>query len=92
MSRDRKKLTILALLLLFLSVSVFIDLFHTDSGTLKDSSCPACHFQSSSIGIAYSVVIELPDLVLVGVLDDSASSEYEAFRARAIAARSPPQL
>jgi hypothetical protein len=92
MSSKGRKLTSLVLLLAFLSVLVFIDLFHTDTGTLKDTSCPACHFQNSSIGISYEVVIELPDLVFLGLMDGVVSSDYEASRARSIAARSPPQL
>jgi hypothetical protein len=92
MSRKNKKLASLILLLLFLSVSLFIDLFHTENTALKDSSCPACHFQQSSIAIPQTVSLELPDLVLVGILDLPLSGEYEAFPARAVAARSPPQM
>jgi hypothetical protein len=90
MSSKSQKLTSLALLLLFVTVTVSIDLFHTDRGALRDTSCPVCHFQNSSIAIAQDVCIEMPDLVLLEILDDLVFSEYKAFSSRSIAARSPP--
>jgi len=68
MSRRRRGLFFLGVFAVFLFATLFINFFHTEKGLRPDSSCPACHFQTSSLAVGLSLTIILPRLLLVAVL------------------------
>lgn len=55
MKRERKKLLILSVLLMFLSATLFINFIHTETTLKNEIDCPACHF------LAFSAVSDQVD-------------------------------
>jgi hypothetical protein len=68
MNRRRRGLLFLGVFTVFLFATLFIHFFHTEKGLLPDSSCPACHFQTSSLAVGLCLAIILPRLLLVEIL------------------------
>ncbi|MGB7294702.1 MAG: hypothetical protein WBC70_03865 [Candidatus Aminicenantales bacterium] len=68
MSRRRPGLIFLAVFSSFLLATLLVHFFHTEKGILPDGTCPACHFQTSSLAVGMSPAIILPQLLLIEVL------------------------
>jgi len=68
MSRRRRGLFFLGVFAVFLFATLFVHFFHTEKGLRPDSSCPACHFQSTSLAVSLSLTIILPRLLLIEIL------------------------
>jgi len=68
MSRRRRGLFFLGVFSAFLFATLFVHFFHNEKGLRPDSSCPACHFQSSSLAVGLSLAIVLPRLSLIEIL------------------------
>jgi ABC-type Mn2+/Zn2+ transport system permease subunit len=68
MSRRRRGLFVLGVFAVFLFATLFIHFFHTEKGLRPDSSCPACHLQTTSLAVGLSLAVILPRLLLVEFL------------------------
>lgn len=68
MSRRRRGLLFLGVFAIFLFATLFVHFFHTEKGLRPDSSCPACHFQTTSLAVGLGLTIILPQLLLVEIL------------------------
>ena len=68
MSRRRRGLVFLGVFVVFLFATLFVHFFHTEKGLATERSCPACHFQTTSLAVGLSLTIILPRLLLVEVL------------------------
>ncbi|MDH4271274.1 MAG: hypothetical protein OEW18_04785 [Candidatus Aminicenantes bacterium] len=77
MSRRRSGLIFLGVFASFLLATLLVHFFHTEKGIHPDGSCPACHFQTSSLAIGMSLAIILPQLVLAEILSVW-ESEFES--------------
>jgi ABC-type Mn2+/Zn2+ transport system permease subunit len=90
MSQRRRGLFFLGVFAVFLFASLFVHFFHTEKGLRPDSSCPACHFQSTSLAVGLSLAIILPQLLLVEILPVSESHLESAAVFFDLVSRSPP--
>jgi hypothetical protein len=68
MSRRKHGVLCVAVLLLFLLATFFVHFFHTEKGLRPSASCPACHFQSTSLAVGLGLAIVLPQFPLVEML------------------------
>jgi hypothetical protein len=68
MSRRKRGLIFLGVFVSFVLATLFVHFFHTEKGIHPDGTCPACHFQTSSLAVGLSLAIILPQLLLVEVL------------------------
>jgi hypothetical protein len=68
MSRRKRGLIFLGVFASFVLATLFVHFFHTEKGIHSDGTCPACHFQTSSLAVGLSLAIILPQLLLVEVL------------------------
>ena len=91
MNRCGKKLLSLFFLLIVFSVTVSIDLFHTEMpGHQTSDSCPACGFHDSSIAVVHVARFELPTFALVGILHCISFKEYEVSFSEPVDSTSEP--
>jgi len=91
LKQGRKKLLNLLFLSLFLSITLFVNFFHTEK-TVKDNPfCPACHFQSSSF-TTNTVNFFIPtQLFFLGNLKVFEYFNYRTFFCLDFSPRGPPQ-
>lgn len=82
----------LLFLSLFLSVTLFINFFHTERTIERNDNCPACQFQYSSLTTCQINFFCLPPLSFLSTLQPSASFNYTYFFSIDPASRSPPQI
>jgi hypothetical protein len=68
MSRRRRGLVFLGIFVCFLLATLFVHFFHTEKGIHPSGTCPACHFQTTSLAAGLSLAIVLPELLLIEVL------------------------
>jgi hypothetical protein len=68
MRRRNSGLIFLVVFASFLLATLLVHFFHTEKGIHPDGSCPACHFQTSSLAVGLSLAIILPQLLLVEIL------------------------
>jgi hypothetical protein len=90
MSRRKRGLVVLGVFTIFLFASLFVHFFHTEKGLSPDSSCPACHFQTSSLAVGLSLAVTLPQLLLVEVLSVGESHSEILAVFSELVSRSPP--
>jgi len=86
----KNKLLHLAFLLMLLTVSVSIDLFHNEKEMGRSTSCPACTFHLSSIADSIILLISLPRPAVSGMVELSNAPEHEFTLESRLTARSPP--
>jgi len=92
MSRKRKKLFNLAFLFIFLTVTLFINFFHTEKTiTNKIDDCPACQFLSSSFTTSQINFFYLPTPSFSGFLKLLYSFNYTYTVNIEPSSRSPPE-
>jgi hypothetical protein len=90
MSRRRRGLFVLGVFGIFLFATLFIHFFHTEKGPCPEGSCPACHFQTTSLAAGLSLAVDLPRLALVETLpawESRVESQAVSFD---LVSRSPP--
>ncbi|MFZ2055384.1 MAG: hypothetical protein WAU81_14445 [Candidatus Aminicenantales bacterium] len=68
MRQRRRGLIFLGVFASFVLATLLVHFFHTEKGLHPDESCPACHFQTSSLAVGVSLAIILPQLLLVEIL------------------------
>jgi len=71
-----KKLLDLAFLIIFLSLILFINFFHTDKTLTCNNSCPACHFLNSAFATSQIDFFHLPQLSLLEIIQTFESFHY----------------
>ncbi len=92
MLRKQKIGFILVALLLFLCVTLFIHLFHQEESFQGSSSCPACHFQNSTLMTAQIDVFTLPQLTQLDILRSFEAGTLIQIFPAAPSSRSPPRV
>jgi len=92
MQGKNRKLINLIFLLAFLSVTVLINLCHTEASFMKDPYCPACSFQSSCLATATIHCFQLPELAPVEFLDDLEALHFTSEIIVNFTSRSPPLI
>jgi hypothetical protein len=92
MTRRHKKLFNVTFLAIFLFLSLAIHFFHTEHCVHTGNSCPACHFQNSTLTTAQISFFHLPQLAMLEMLKVFESSvAHQAFIITP-SSRSPPQI
>jgi hypothetical protein len=91
---DQKYRTVSSLifLFLFLSVTLCINFFHTESSIHPNHNCPACQFQNSTLATAQFDGFHLPQLTLLEMLKAFEAFDYNSLCFVNPTSRSPPQI
>jgi len=92
MNKRYKKYFNLAFLLTYLFLTLFINFFHTEKNIKSDHSCPACHFQNSTLTTNHINFFCLPQLSLLELLKTNESINYWQIYFADPTSRSPPQI
>jgi hypothetical protein len=92
MSKRNKKLFNLAFLLVFFSITLFINFFHTEKTFARDDNCPACHFLNSAFATSQIHFFHLPPLPSLGIYKTYNSFDYSFLSIIEPTSRSPPQI
>lgn len=92
MIREYKKPLNLVFLFTFLFLTLFINFFHTEKNLRKSNSCPACHFQNSTLTTSQINFFHLPQLFLLEIRIAFDSFNYKQIFFIDPASRSPPQI
>jgi hypothetical protein len=90
MRRKNRSLVFLGIFASFLLATLLVHFFHTEKGIHPDGTCPACHFQTSSLAVGLSLAIILPRLLLVEVLPVWESDDETPALFCDLVSRSPP--
>jgi hypothetical protein len=80
----------LILLCLFLFPTLLIHFLHSESSINGSNTCPACHFQNSTLTTAQVPVVILPQLELFEILRSIRSAHYNQIYYIQPSSRSPP--
>jgi hypothetical protein len=89
-SQKRTGLRIIVLLA-FAGITLGINFFHTETGIIGRTDCPACHFVTSSLSTSPVVVFVVPALVCQGALAPVEPMRSDEFIVLSLCSRSPPQ-
>jgi len=92
MSRRNKRLFNLAFLLVFFSITLFINFFHTEKTVARDDNCPACHFLNSTFATSQIHFFHLPPLSSLGIYKPFYFFNYTFLFIIEPTSRSPPQI
>jgi len=92
MSREKQKLLNLIFLFVFLTITLFINFFHTETIITQDNNCPACNFLKSNLTKGYINFFHLSAPVVLEMLKISYSFNYSFIFSIDLASRSPPQI
>ncbi len=76
--------------LFFLFVLLTVNFFHTEKNLNSSESCPACHFQQSSLSVGPALPVQLPPLCLIAILPYMDLSQKTPVFSISLASRSPP--
>jgi hypothetical protein len=87
-----KKALVLVLLLLFLSVTLFINFFHTEEVLQVNDTCPACHLQNTIPNFSPNDVCSSvqPELFLVETASTGEVVRYHQIELENPCSRAPP--
>jgi hypothetical protein len=91
-NKRKIKLLNLAFLFVFLSLTLFINFFHTEENITDTDNCPACQFQNSSITISQINFFILPPPPITGEVDVFYSFDCHSTFFIEPSSRSPPEL
>lgn len=92
MFREYKKPLNLAFLFTFLFLTLFINFFHTEKSIRTSDSCPACHFQNSTLMTSQINFFHLPQLFPLETRVSFDSFDYRQTFYINPTSRSPPQI
>jgi hypothetical protein len=81
----------LAFLLIFFGITLFVNFLHNESHFQNHNSCPACHFQNSTLTTAQIHFCTLPQLSLLHSLGTYEAVTHLEIVSVAPSSRSPPQ-
>gem|GEM_PF-335361 len=82
----------LSFLLVFLSLTLFINFFHTEHGFSANDHCPACHFLNSTFTTSHINFFHLPPPSVSGILSFYYSFNYTEIVSIIPSSRSPPSI
>jgi len=88
----RKKLFNLTFLLIFLTLTLFVNFFHTEEIITDTDNCPACQFQCSSVTTGHINFFFLPPPQIAGNLEIFYSFDYQSVYSIDPVSRSPPKI
>lgn len=77
-------------LIIFLSTTLFINYFHTETCLHTNNTCPACHFQSSTQATSQINFFLLPQLALLEILKTVEVFQYDYLICVEPNSRAPP--
>lgn len=89
--RHRNEYNIL-FLIIFLTTTLFINFFHTETNLLENDNCPACNFLNSSFATNIINFFHIPLLSLFSILEIFESFNYTYIFSIDSLARSPPRI
>jgi len=92
MSFKFNKLFNIVFLFIFLSLTLFINFFHTGKNIHEDKCCPACHFLNSTLATNLMTCFYLPQLTLLEMLRTFEFFHYDQPHLILPLSRSPPQV
>ncbi len=78
MKRQRKRFLYLFFLFIFLSVTLFINFFHSENTFENSANCPACNFISSLVFAGQINFFHLPPPSVSGILNTFETFSYTA--------------
>jgi len=87
-----KKLLNLAFLIIFLSLILSINYFHTDKTLICNNDCPACHFLNSTFTTSQINFFHHPQLSLLEIIQTFESFQYKQISLTNPLSRSPPEI
>jgi len=90
--RKYQKFLNLAFLLVFLSLTLFINFFHTEHSFSANDNCPACHFLNSTFTTSHINFFHLPPPSVSGILSFYYSFNYTETFSIIPSSRSPPKI
>jgi hypothetical protein len=90
MVQRRSAVLALGIFLLFFFVLLAVNFSHTEKSFRPSESCPACHFQQSSLSVGPALPVQLPPLFLIAILPCLDSSQKTPVFSISLASRSPP--
>jgi hypothetical protein len=85
-----KRLSLLLFLFSFLSITLFVNFFHTEPNFKDTDTCPACHFLKSSFTTSQIHFFHLPPPAANGLLEDDYFFTYIQNTFITPLSRSPP--
>lgn len=92
MKQNKKKFFNLFVLSIFLSVTLFINFFHTENTFENDVKCPACNFIASSVISGQIIFFHLPPPSISGILKTYDTFTYTAAVIPKPISRAPPSI
>lgn len=92
MIKKYEKLFNVAFLLIFLFVTLLINFSHCEKKVRSSHSCPACHFQNSTLATSHINFYQLPPLFTVETLKSFESFQYKHLFFIHPTSRSPPLI
>jgi len=90
MSAKRKEFIVFLLLFIFTATTLSLNFLHTEKGLDSSHSCPACHFQNSTITTFMISFCFLPQLTVLDTLINFDSFHYNQPHLIIPLSRSPP--
>jgi hypothetical protein len=87
-----RPLSSLIFLFLFLSITLCINFFHTESSIQPNHNCPACQFHNSTLATSQINCFHLPQLTLLEMLKTFEAFHYKSLCFVNPTSRSPPQV
>lgn len=87
----RSKALDIVLLLVFCSVALLINFFHTETTVEGNQACPACQFLSSSMATQVTQVLFVPQMDLLEMVQAPQFRRYERLGSIDRSPRGPPQ-
>lgn len=91
MTRKYRKYFNIAFLLIFLGLTLSINYIHTEDTLQRSDSCPACHFQNSTMATAQIDFFHLPQLSVLEIIKVFESFHIQLLVSITPSSRSPPQ-
>jgi low temperature requirement protein LtrA len=90
--RKLRTISNIIFLSLFLSITLFINFFHTENTIQPNHNCPACQFQNSTLATNQINFFHLPQLVLLETLKTFEIFHYSNLCFINPTSRSPPNF
>jgi len=92
MDTNKKIYFNLSFLFLFLLITASANFLHTEKTLIKDDTCPACQFQTSSLTTAHIHFFFLPTPSFLSLFHSFESFNYTFIFSITPNSRSPPQV
>lgn len=87
---SQRRAAVLGVFLCFFFALLAINFSHTETNLETSKSCPACHFQTSSLSVSPAPPVQLPPLFLISILSYQDSPMETPAVSNDRLSRSPP--